>query len=163
MNTVLSKSIRLTSKKLGGLLLLPILLVVALSAKASNEPCQVNDEDSSLLKCYQSDFQEKFKANESKYRELVTQAKDQLQQAAQAEAQRQLAAYVEFIRKANHSVANERKLAAQECVRIASKFKSENTSVVAALNCRTDHEVQLGKQLRQLEFQLQVLTSQPQP
>ena len=158
----ISKSARFAARAALVTGLASAVLTMALSAHASNEPCKVDGDDSALLRCYQSDYQEKFKANESRYKDLVTRAKDQLQDAAEAEAHRQTAAYSELIRKVNHAMLGSRKIAAQECVRIASKFKSQSTSIVAALNCRTEHEVQLEKELRQLEFQLQILASQPQ-
>jgi hypothetical protein len=141
-------------------------VLMASSAYASDgtreATCDVNSGDNSLLKCYQSEYKRKLHDNDVRSKDLVSRAKEQLQDANEAEAHHHADAYVDLIRKVNQTVVSTRKTAAQECVRMAARFRSQSTSVVAAINCRSGHEVQLDKQLRRYELQLEVLSIDPQ-
>lgn len=129
---------------------------------AGAEPCKIGEgADQALLKCYETEFKERFSTNETRHKDLVNRAKDLLHEAAQNEQPKQVTAYSELIRKINHSVTGSRRTAASTCVRMASKFQSKDdsdVSSVASYNCKTEYEVKLDKELRHFKFQLQLLS-----
>lgn len=140
------------------------MLFMTLSTHAATDDCKLVDksadaDDAALLKCYRAEFQEKFSANEKTIRSLISRAKYELGTSEPESAKSNLALKT-FVRKINEAVFNERKQAGHVCARVAGKFQTESTSLVAATNCRTDHEIQVEKNLRQLESQLQALSTQ---
>jgi acetylornithine deacetylase/succinyl-diaminopimelate desuccinylase-like protein len=141
-------------------------VIVASSAYAAEPKCDTSGGDSSLLKCYETEYKRKLHGNDERAKDLVSRAKEQLRDANElaneSVSRRQASAYVDLLRKISQTVVTTRKTAAQDCVRMAAKFRSQPTSVVAAVNCRTGHEVELDKQLREFELQLEVLSIEPE-
>lgn len=123
----------------------------------ASEDC-ASAKDADLLKCYQKDYQMKFDANDSKYRELLSRSKTLLQEALESEAKRKSDSYVDVVRKLNRTMNVTRKEAKVDCSRLAAKFMSQATAAVASVNCRAASEVKLDKELKRLEIELDLIS-----
>ncbi len=146
-------------KSLLTLLSLATSIFLSANARASVEPCNLDDGEAALLKCYQDEFQEKQKTNEVRFKEFIAQVKTEIQTAAESEKRSKVEALADIGRKAHHSFHSNRRTAAFTCARMAAKIQSDATAEIAIINCRSSHEVSLANDLRRLELQLDLLES----
>jgi len=142
------------------------MLVTAVPSQAAiaGEPCNIDaDDNSSLVPCYQSELDEKTKANDKYYRQIVKEAKARgrvkkgKKLKAKTKAKAKAKAYAEFIERLTDTVIDSRKSALRSCVHMTGKFQDKELSDSAIANCRTEAELQLEKQLRNYETELTLL------